>query len=81
MVRYSKHATERMLSRGIDAAAVRLTVEDPHATWPDAQDPNHRIHMRTVNGRKIKVVLAETDDEGEPLVVTVVDLTDDQAAP
>ena len=64
MVRYSKHATERMLSRGIDAAAVRLTVEDPHATWPDAQDPNHRIHLRTVNGRKIKKIEINVSEKG-----------------
>jgi hypothetical protein len=69
MLRYSRHALERLRARGISKAEVEAVLAAPDWTCPDrAGNP---CYVRRVGARRIKVVIKESDAR---FVITVINL-------
>jgi hypothetical protein len=68
-VRYSRHARQRLSERHITEENVEEVVSHHEVSWRDPKD--NLCYVRTIDGRRIKVVLAQADPE---FVITVIDL-------
>ncbi|MBI5157311.1 MAG: hypothetical protein HZA58_04775 [Acidimicrobiia bacterium] len=66
-----------MTQRDISKADVELVYRDAQMTWPDA-DPLRRNYARWVDGRRLKVTVEDADEDHDPVVITAVDLTEDE---
>lgn len=70
MLRYSRHAEQRMRERRISKDIVEAVVDSPDVTYPDGG--GNRCLVRDVDGRTVRVVLAGDDPD---FVVTVIAVT------
>jgi hypothetical protein len=68
-VRYSGHARDRLRERDLSEADVDLVMEDHDVSFTDKK--GNPCYVRLVDGRRIKVVVAQDDPS---FVITVVDL-------
>lgn len=68
-MRLSTHAQQRRAQRGFTVADIVAVIEDPDVTFTDRK--GNPCKVRTVDGRRIKVVVAADDAD---FVITVVDL-------
>jgi Domain of unknown function (DUF4258) len=68
-MRFSNHARQRMLERGVDEETVGRVICSPEVTFSDKK--GNPCLVREINGRRIKVVIALDDTQ---FVITVVDL-------
>jgi hypothetical protein len=71
MLRFSRHARERLLERNISESDVSLVLDDPDVTFPDKK--GNPCTVKEIDGRRIKVVVSDADPE---FVITVIDLDD-----
>jgi len=68
---YSNHALKQMLVRKISPIEVQATISDPDITAPGRPTPGKgptKVLRKTVEGRKLKVVVTDRDP---PRVISV----------
>ncbi|HWV87360.1 MAG TPA: DUF4258 domain-containing protein [Capillimicrobium sp.] len=69
MLRLSTHARQRMIERGITEEQIARILADYDVSFADRK--GNPCYVRTLDGRRIKVVLAAQDPK---FVITVIDL-------
>jgi hypothetical protein len=69
MLRLSAHARQRMIERGITEEQITRVLADHDVSFTDRK--GNPCYVRTLDGRRIKVVLAAQDPK---FVITVIDL-------
>lgn len=72
MVICTPYTRGRMTKRGISAAEVCETVEDPEVAYPSKTNPRREVRVRTFGERRIAVVV-EARGAGKFLAVTTYD--------
>jgi hypothetical protein len=67
MLSYSNHAQRRMKERKVTRGEVELVYDDPEITYPDIE--GNPCYVRHVEGRRIRIVVAQDDPT---FVITVI---------
>ncbi|MCL4499368.1 MAG: DUF4258 domain-containing protein [Chloroflexi bacterium] len=68
---YTKHARKRMIERSISESDVEAVLEKPHMTYGDGK--GNRNFVRTVKGRRIRVVVKGDPPGDPPIIITAMD--------
>jgi Domain of unknown function (DUF4258) len=67
MLSHSNHAQRRMIERNVTSEEVELVYDDPEITYADVK--GNPCYVRHVEGRRIRIVVAQDDPT---FVITVI---------
>lgn len=67
---FTDHVARRMQQRGITRRQIKETIEQPQESWRDKQMKDRRIHVRTYEQGRLKVVWSPENHDA--CIVTAV---------
>jgi hypothetical protein len=69
---FTKHAEEQRRSREVPLSFIRMVVDDPEITYPDAENKDWLNLVRKVDGKPVRLVVKPKVADKTLIVITVM---------